>query len=215
SLGHASSSGAGFFSIDLENPFPFSLAAEMEDVDVGRLLRGMFNSDFANEGRLEGKFRLDGEFDKLLKVRGSGEFEIKDSSLWAIPAFQALFSRLGFDTAAIFSRMESRYNIENGVVYLSRMRIKSDVLSLIGEGTVDFDGRLHHDLQVRYSLVDRLGPFTRLLYFIQNSLLRIGIRGDMSRPEIVVKGILSGFFGSSELGQRLPLPAYGGLPVRY
>lgn len=215
SLGHRASATAGFFSIDLEPPFPFYLSGDLEDVDVGLFLRGVFNSDFANVGRLNGAIRLRGDTEELLAIRGSGEMRIRDTSLWSIPVFQALFSQLGFDTTAIFSSMESRWAVEDGVINMTRMRIKSDLLSLVGDGTVDFDGSLHHDLRIRYSLVDKLGPFTRLLYKIQNSLLRIAIRGDMSRPQVVIKGFISQFFAPPSDAQKLPLPGLGPLVRRF
>ena len=86
----------------------------------------------------------------------------------------------------------------------------------MGEGSITFEGRLHHDLEVRYGLVDNLGPFTRLLYKIQNSLLRVSIRGDMSRPEVVLRGFFSQFFRRpSGQARRLPLPPFSTLPERY
>lgn len=215
STGHRASRTASFFSIDFEEPFPFALSAEMDDVDVGQLLRGVFNSDFANTGRLAASMRMSGDFGHLTGIRGGGSFRLTDSALWAIPAFQALFARLGLDTTAIFSSVESRYRIADGVVEMTNLRVDSDLLSLVGEGSIDFDGSLAHDLEVRYSLVDRLGPLTRLVYHIQNSLLRISIRGDMSRPDVFVKGLFSGFFGPSEEVQRLPLPPFAELPGRF
>jgi len=215
SLGAEAEGAAGFLALDLVHPFRFSLSASMRGVDVGLLLAGVFNSDFANEGRLDGDIRLSGDVDHLTAVAGSGTALLSDSALWAIPVFQSLFSQLGFDTTATFKRMEARFRIERGRIDLAHMQIKSDLLSLLGKGWVDFEGDLHQDLEVRYSLVDRLGPITKLLYRIQNSLLRVSIRGDMARPRVHLGGLFSQFFRSSDSERQLPLPGLSDLPDHF
>ncbi|MFT5199912.1 MAG: hypothetical protein ACI87O_002586 [Planctomycetota bacterium] len=201
--------------MDLEPPFRFSLSTAMSQVDVGRLLAGVFNSDFANEGLLDGELRLNGDVDHLTQVRGRGHARLSDTALWAIPVFQSLFSQLGFDTTATFKLMKAGFHIGDGRIDLHSMQIKSDLLSLIGTGWVDFEGELSQDMEVRYSLVDRLGPFTKLLYLIQNSLLRISIRGDMSRPRVVLNGLFSQFIRNPKGKRQLPLPGLSHLPRKF
>ena len=215
SLGADAQGAAGFLALDLVHPFRFSLSAAMRDVDVGRLLAGVFNSDFANEGRLDGDMRLSGDVDHLTQVRGSGRASLSDTALWAIPVFQSLFSQLGFDTTATFKVMEGRFRVADGRITVPRMQIKSDLLSLVGTGWVDFEGDLSQDLEVRYSLVDRLGPLTKLLYRIQNSLLRVSIRGDMARPRVHLGGFFSQFFRQRDGARQLPLPGLSPLPERF
>jgi len=199
---------SGFFSLDLEEPYAFSLAGEMDGVEVSRLLRGVFNSDFANRGKIDADMQLRGRISELSGVRGTGRFRLTDSGLWAIPVFQALFAQLGFESAAVFSRFDARFAVANGVIEMDHIRLKSDLLSLVGSGSVDMEGDLHHDLEVNYSLLDRLGPITRVIYEIQNSLLRITVRGNLDRPEVAAKGLFSQFFTPSSGGQKLPLPPY-------
>lgn len=204
-----------FFAIDLEPPFPFVLAGRMGEVDVGRLLRGVFNSSFANRGLLDAELRLSGDLENLTGIRGAGSFELSDSALWAVPVFQAVLSQLGFPTAATFSTMAGDYRVAAGVLAFPELRLQSDLMSLVGGGTIDFDGVLAHDFEVRYALLDQFGPLTRLLYGVQNSLLRISVQGDMSRPEVIVKGLFSQFFAAPSEARRLPLPSFSGLPTRF
>ena len=58
--GSDEAAAAPLLVIDLAPPFPFQLAAEMRDVDVGQFLRGLFDSDFANRGRMDMTLRLGG-----------------------------------------------------------------------------------------------------------------------------------------------------------
>ena len=61
----------------------------------------------------------------------------------------------------------------------------------------------------------RLGPFRRLLYGIQNSLLSISIRGDMARPRVLLRTPLSELLGTFSDFRALPLPDISELPERF
>jgi hypothetical protein len=209
------SARSGFFSLDLAEPYAFSLAGEMKDVEVSKLLRGVFNSDFANRGKINADMQLHGRLSDLKGIRGAGRFRLTDSGLWAIPVFQVLFAQLGFESAAIFSRFDVRFAVDQGKISMDHIRLKSDLLSLVGSGTLGMDGSLGHNLEVNYSLLDRLGPITRVLYYIQSSLLRISVLGNLDRPEVVVKGLFSQFFPPTTVGQKLPLPPYSKRPRRF
>lgn len=207
--------GAQFFAMDVVAPFPFELGARLTRVDVGEFLRGALNSDFANEGRMDLDVALSGDIERLTAIRGSGRVAIDETRLWAIPVFQALFARLGFPTTAVFRQIVADFRVQDGALHIDRTRADSDLLSIVGSGTLDFAGDLSTDLEVRYGIVDRLGPFTRLLYKIQNSLLRVAIRGTLERPVVVLRGLFSQFFRPADARDRLPLPGFSELPRRF
>jgi len=215
--GELTSIGAdpSFLTVDLAEPYPFRIAAAIREVSMGGLLKGLFNSDFANKGRLSGSVRLAGDTDHLLESTGGGTLKLHNSSLWSIPVFQALFAQLGFDTTATFDAMKCQYELVGGEILMREMELDSDLLKLVGKGKVNFDGTLAHDLEVQYSLLDRLGPFRWLLYKIQNGLLRVSIRGDMARPRVRLKGLLSGLLPAQARNRQLPLPGYSELPTRF
>jgi hypothetical protein len=126
-----------------------------------------------------------------------------------------LLSQLGLDSTAVFERMKSRFVLEGGVIRMDAIHVESPLLQLVGAGTLDLDGRLKHDLQVRFALVDNLGPLTRLVYWIGNNLLSISVRGDMSRPQILLKGALSFLRSNDRPKRELPLPSLSPLPARF
>jgi hypothetical protein len=209
-------STAPFFSIDLEPPFPFELAVRLSEVDRSGLLRGIYESEFASRGLLSSELRLGGDLNRITGIRGEGRVEMRESSLWSIPVVRDLFSQLGFDQTAVFEEMRARFRVQDGVIELDPMLVKSPLLKLVGRGTLDLDGRLNHDLRVEYSLVDKLGPFTRLIYFVQDNLLSVSVRGDMARPKVILHGALS-FLQRMRGGQgrELPLPGFSPLPERF
>ncbi len=204
------------FSIDLADPFRFDLAVRMSGVDVAELLRGVFESEFASRGVLDAELRLSGNLSRITGIRGDGRIVLSESTLWSIPVMRDLFSELGFDQTAVFDQMRARFEVDGGIIAMNEMQVDSPLLRLVGDGSLDLDGRLHHDLRVHYSLVDRLGPFRRMIYFVQNNLLRVSVRGDMSRPRVVLQGALAFLQGlRKSKGRDLPLPGFAPLPERF
>lgn len=215
-LGAAAQRSGTAFSIGFEEPNEFQLALEFDDVDVGRLLHGLFVSDFATRGKLKAQLRLTGNTEQVLDIQGSGSLMVRDSRLWSIPVFRELFSQLGLDNAAVFDQVYANVRVRDGRVELSDIAVDSPILKLRGkEGQLGFDGDMRFDLQLRYDLIDRLGPFTRLFYWIQKELLSVSIRGDMARPSVVFKNPFSALFGGGKRTRALPLPPFAPLPPRF
>ena len=204
------------FSVDLQAPYPFQLAVALEEADVGELLEGLFPSTVSDSGSLTCDVQLSGTLDDLLSIRGSGAGRLRESRMWSIPVFRDLFTQLGFDRTAVFDEMSTRFHVADGVVQMEDIEVHSPILKLIGGGTLDMDGTLHHDLAIRYSLVDKIKPLTQLIYFFQNTLLAVSIRGDMVRPVVVLQGAFtSAFKGVGDTYRRLPAPGLSSLPVRF
>lgn len=204
-------------AVDLVPPHPFQLALEFSGVDVKRVLRGVFPANMADRGDLDAELRMTGSLDRLLDVRGAGSLELRHTRLWSIPVFRELFSQLGFDRTALFDKLSGSFRLEQGRIGLHDLEARSPLLKLVGDGWVDLDGGLRADLEVRYSLVDKLTPLRRLIYLVQNSLLRgVAIRGDLERPRVVLQGDLwSPFRSVGSRERRLPLPGFSGLPERF
>ena len=212
--GGAERSGTAF-SIDLEEPFPFQLALDLRGIELAGLLRGLFASNFATRGKFDGRLRLTGDTQRILAIQGSGSVQIAESHLWSVPVFRALFSQLGLDDQAVFDQMGANLRIKNGVLYTDDIWVSSPILELVGKGWIDFDGEVKEDLQVRYRLIDRLGPFTRLLYAIQEELLSVAIRGDLARPKVIFKAPWTRISSDPRRYRSLPLPGFTPLPARF
>jgi hypothetical protein len=210
-----SGEGGNAFALDLAEPYHFALALELTDVEIEGLLRGIFDSSIADRGRANARLRLAGRFDQILGVQGSGSIELSDTRLWSIPAARELFSRLGFDATATFDEMRCRFDLREGVIRMDPVQVHSPLLSLVGRGTLDLDGWLRQDLDVRYSLIDKLGALNRIVYWIQNNLLRVSIRGDMSRPEVWLRNALLDLVRSRDHRRHVPLPPFAPLAERF
>ncbi len=210
------SGGEPAVAIDLVEPYFFTTAFQVSGADANGLLRGMFETSVTDKGIVNGWARLSGTPNDVLGLRGMGRVELREARLWSIPVLRALFSRLGFDGTALFDEMDSSFRLEDGVVVMPRIDARSPILHLVGDGSIDLDGRLHHDLEIKYTLINRLGPLKVLLYWIQNSILRVAIRGTMWRPEIVLRNVFRDFFsGKPKFEPSVPLPSFSSLPERF
>lgn len=217
SLGGALGGASKALGIDLAEPHRFDVALRMQDVGVGGLLRGVFQSSIADEGVLDASLQLSGTPGKILELTGRGDLSLDEGALWSIPVMRELFQQLGFDKGGLFDRLRSRFELRDGRLQVSHLEIQSSLLDLVGEGWQDLDGQLSYDLEVRYGLLDRLGPFGRLLYWLNNSLMRVAVRGDFERPVVRIRNsiveLLTGF--DDRPPRRLPLPAFSALGSRF
>lgn len=203
------------FAVDLVEPFPFELALSLSRADVGGLLRGLFESEFASSGRLSGELRLAGDLRQVTRIHGDGRLDLQDSILWSIPVVRDLLAQFGLDESAVFERIRTRFVVRDGVVRMPVLDVYSPLLALEGRGSMDFDGRLAHDFEMRYGLVDKLGPLTQMLYWIQRGLLTVSVRGDMARPRVLLRGFLSFVQRNKSERRELPLPSLAPLPRRF
>ncbi len=217
SLGSTGRGSRKAVGVDLKAPHRFDIALAMEDVQVDRLLRGVFQSSIADEGLLRAQLQLAGTPDDLLGLHGRGSMRLTEGRLWSIPAVRALFAQLGFEKTAVFDHFDTRFEIRDGVIDTHHVLVKSALMKLFGDGTLDLDGSLRYDLDVRYSLLDRLGFLNRLIYWLNRSLIRVAIRGDFGRPRILIRSSLLELLGGrpDDQGQGLPLPDFAPLPARF
>jgi hypothetical protein len=204
-----------FFAIELAAPYRFELAAALSDVELEGLLRGMFESDFASRGTLDARLELSGDLERVSGIRGSGKLEVDDSVLWSIPVVRDLLASLKVETGSVFERIESDLALAEGALRMRNLRIESPLLSLDGEGTLDLDGGLDFDLEVQYRMLDWLGFVNRVIYWVQSSLVRVAIRGDMARPRVEIEGALGRTTDKRRGPRDLPLPPLSPLPARF
>ena len=204
--------------IDLAEPHRFDLAVQFQDIPVANLLRRVVRSSIADEGLLDASLQLSGTPGDVLGMVGRGVINLDEGRLWSIPVIRELFRTLGSDKTGVFDRLFARFTLRDGVIDISKLKVRSTLLNLVGKGRQDLDGRLSYDLEVRYSILDGQSLFHRLLYWLNNSLLRVGIRGDFSRPQITLRNsileLLGGRFDKHP-DRHLPLPEFSELEERF
>ena len=213
SLGAEGSGARKALGIDLVEPYRFDVALRLADVQVDRLLRGVFQSTIADEGRLSGSIEVSGTPGDVLGLSGGGTLQLDEGRLWSIPVMRELFAQLGFSQTGVFDEMRARFELRNGVISAPYVLTKSPLLYLLGAGTLDLDGTMHFDLEARYSLLDRLGILNRVVYWLNRSLWRVAVRGDFQRPRVKIRNAFMELFRGFEdrPPRSLPLPPFAPL----
>jgi len=165
---------------------------------------------------LDASLQLSGTPGEVLGLTGRGHLRLDEGRLWSIPTMRELFSQLGFPNTGIFDRMRARFELRDGVIQTPYVEVKSTLLNLLGSGTLDLDGALDYELEVRYTLLDKLGIFNRVLYWLNNSLWRVVIHGSFARPFVSIrKPFLEIFRRNKELPRSVPLPDFAPLAPRF
>ena len=216
-LGAGVSGSRKALGIDLSPPYRFDLAMSLEDVELDRILRGVFPSSIADQGRIDLQLSLSGTPGDVRGMTGGGWVRLDEGRLWSIPVARALFYQLGIPDTALFDRMRARFQLRDGRLEGSYLEMKSSLLNLIGSGWLDLDGRLAMDLEVRYSILDKLGSLSRILYWLNDNLWRVAVRGDLVRPKVSIRNVFLELFGGFEDAPRreLPLPGVSDLGPRF
>ncbi len=209
--------------VDLMPPFPFTLALQLDEVEVEGLLRDVVESNLANEGTLSGVVRLAGDLENIGEVYGSGWADIDDARLWSIPVVRDLLSLFGLDGSAVFEAIRTSLRLRGGVVELREFQARSPILQLVGQGSVDLDGTLAFELRPRFSIVENLGFLARVGRKLQDSLLTLEVGGDLARPRVRRRVLLLNRLvqeaprprKADKKDRDLPVPAYTPLPERF
>jgi hypothetical protein len=216
SLGGEALPGVRAASFELAPPYRFDLALAFERLEVEELLRAALGEQGADRGRLRGHLRLVGQPGDPLGLEGSGFLALEEARLWSIPVVRELFEQLGFDASATFDWMRTDLRVRDGQLTMTDSVAHSPLLKLVGGGQLGLDGRLEHDFELTYSLVDRLPLIGALFYWLQGRILRIAVRGDMTRPRVILTNPLLDLLGRTAAEPpRLPYPALRDLPRRF
>ena len=216
SLGGAGSGSRKALGIDLSPPYRFDVAVRVRDVPLDRLLQGVFPSPIADQGVVNLALQVSGTPGEVLGLTGSGWVRLEEGRLWSIPVMRELFNQLGFDQTAIFDRLQARFQLQDGVLETPDIEIKSRIVNLVGDGALSLDGTLRYDLEMHYSLLDRLKGPNLFVYWVNNLLWRVAVRGDMARPEVRIRNAVLEILRPFRTAPRsLPLPEFSPLPRRF
>jgi hypothetical protein len=122
-------------------------------------------------------------------LTGTGRLKIQDGALWDIPLFASLFTlnpqdlfkkKNQFDAAVI------DFRIKNRKFDIGRLSFTSDSVSVIGKGTVDFDGNLDLMLKTRTGFfgIDfaPLSLVTGVFDELKDQFVGVAVTGTFDKP---------------------------------
>lgn len=124
---------------------------------------------------------------------GSGYFDICDANIWQFPFFLSILNVLDFALPgnAAVDEARMKYNISSNSFEITEMAFLSHAISLIGEGSMDLDGKnldmvfVHRFGKEGFGQLPIFGGAIQgLLDFVQGNINQIEINGTFSEPQV-------------------------------
>ena len=197
-----------------QNP-QYVVQIAVQDIDIGRWK----NDTDLKDKNLQGRFSANGDFggfgNNLETLKGKGQFEIKDGHFWDLPVFSGIANILyipGVSNIA-FGEARGTFSIANKKIYTEDTRLSSQQMSLTGNGSMDFDGKLDFQVTAAFDkgLLDVASPIGPLRNIFVDKEGRysgdINLGGTIKEPKSEIKmpnpikmlnNIKDGIFGNGE-----------------
>ncbi|MFI4876825.1 MAG: AsmA-like C-terminal domain-containing protein [Blastopirellula sp. JB062] len=171
----------------LQENQPFDLQLRLSE---GKLEQTLLDLGQANPGRNTGRMfaemRLTGNSLGTHTFQGNGRMQLRDGNLYQLPLAVSLLKVLAARTPdnTAFHTSDVNFQIKGEYVYLNRMTLSGDAISLTGAGEANFDGRISMRFYTelgdnRYQI-----PVIRpLLGEAGRNLMVIHVNGTLDHPE--------------------------------
>ena len=182
------------FSMDTKTKDFFGESFTLDRVDLQEFVRDTKSyADKNMSGKMSLELRdLRGNSLDSATITAKGRMVIRDALLWDIPVFLKLFTLNPgelFKTLNQFDAGVIEYDIKNRKIAVDRMAFTSESVSVVGRGSVGFDGDLHLVLKPRSGPLLGLDFFVLrwagdLVSFLLDSVVSVEVKGTFDKPEV-------------------------------
>jgi len=164
----------------------FAVDIGLHDADVARLAGERTGTGQRHRGRMQAGLRLAGSRSGTHSLAGRGALRLREADIYELPVVVALLKilRVKVPDRNAFTDSLVDFRIEGPHAYLDTIELSGDAISLVGAGTVDFDGRL--DLTFRSIMGDaksQLPVMKRVLGGASGQFMLIHVDGTLTEPE--------------------------------
>lgn len=178
-------------SANLENTnFPFVMALGIYDTDLAKFI---VNQTPDKENKLAGTFSLnlglEGELTDQQSWTGQGDYKIENGYIWDFKIIKVLNKLLIREfVRTVYTDSSANFRIANRKIGTENLTLKSDTISLLAKGYVDFDQKLSFDVYPALSEIARiqsddeiLKKFTTVLLSKTLNIIKLG--GTIQEPK--------------------------------
>ena len=187
----------------------------VRDIDIGKLKNDTPLKDKKISGRLSANADLGGFANDLGTLKGSGKFQISDGAFWELPVFSGLANILYIPGVSkiVFGQAQGTFTIANKKVSTDDTQLTSQQMSLIGNGSIDFDGNLDFQVTAAFDkglldVASPIGPLRNIFVDKEGRYSgKINLGGTIKDPKSEIKmpnpikifnNIKDGIFGGGE-----------------
>lgn len=183
--------GNGFANFDFrpEEGADFTLIANVSNADVHLLADDLSSPTNRLEGRLSGRFAMtSANSDDWRTWNGYGEARLRDGLIWDVPIFGVLSPVLNTIMPGLGSSRatdaQAQFVMTNGVIFSDDLNIRTMMMRLQYNGTVDLQGRVNAHVTARL-LRDTwvVGPLLSTALWPVSKLFEYKISGTLQRPQ--------------------------------
>ena len=169
----------------------------VRDIDISKWKNDTEMRDKDLRGRFSANTELGGFGNNLDTLKGKGAFQISNGRFWELPVFSGLANILYIPGVSkiIFGEARGTFTISNKKAYTEDTEMSSQEMSLVGNGTVDFDGNLDFQITAAFDkglleVASPLGPFRDFLIDKEGRYLGdINLSGTTKEPKFKINPI--------------------------
>ncbi|MEX2187635.1 MAG: hypothetical protein WD875_12605 [Pirellulales bacterium] len=172
--------------VNLSDRPTFWLAAQLANGDVRQYALEMIPGRQNVAGKFNASTQLWGG-EGLHTLRGEGRIRLREADVYQLPVMVAMLKVLSVRApdANAFTDGDIDYRVEGNHVYLDRINVKGDAISLLGKGEANFDRQIKLNF---YTVVGRDEfqlPIVRpLLGEASRQMMQIRVDGSLDNPQV-------------------------------
>ncbi|HEY2147629.1 MAG TPA: hypothetical protein VGH32_06810, partial [Pirellulales bacterium] len=123
----------------LGDPARFSLQGLLTDGDLKKFAHETIPGKQKLDGRVMATIKLDGDTTGIHSLKGGGDVQLTRADIYELPFMVALLKLLNFrpPDATSFANSTATYHIEGDHVYLEKLALNGDAISLEGSGQMN------------------------------------------------------------------------------
>ena len=205
----------GFLYVDAGDEHDIAGHFEASGIDVAKAAEDVFGQlqGAGTEGDASGWVKFKGRSGDVHTIVGEGEGDIKRAKLAQLPLFLGLLGALMGNASEghYFKEVALEYAIKNGEFRIPRdgIRIDSAGIKLLGEGEMDFAGKLFLRFQPRL-LGFQIPILEQIFALIKKGVAEVWVTGHLKDPHIEFRTAAGGIRfgidtdGAARKGVRLP-----------
>jgi len=139
--------------VELGQPMRYRVLMSLSDAELKRYAQLYMPGSTKLAGKMNGEIDLKGEGVNPKRLNGTGKLVISPAALYELPVIVQIFNVVQFippDKKA-FDKALFVFDVKDCVVHFERIDLLGDAITLVGRGTVNFDGN------VKMRFASRLG----------------------------------------------------------
>jgi hypothetical protein len=164
----------------------FALTARLTDGDLATFAQEVLPGRQKLSGKVLADLVLRGSSLGVHTLNGNGEVHLTDANIYQLPVMLALLNVLSLrpPDATAFTRSDIKFQVQGDHIYLKPIEFSGDVISLIGQGEMNFDTAIS---LVFYTVAGRtewqIPILKNVLGQASQQMLQVHVDGTLAQPQ--------------------------------